>query len=109
MIAQTEMLLSSADAPQSDGPIMSGGSGRLLGRVLVACEYSGAVRDAFAARGWDAWSCDLLPSEKPGQHYVGDVRHLLDVLNGGWDIEIAKTKLTCAMAWVMMRSCDTHQ
>lgn len=45
-----------------------------LGRVLVACEYSGIVRDAFAARGWDAWSCDLLPSEKPGNHYQGDVR-----------------------------------
>ena len=56
------------------------GSGRLLGRVLVACEYSGAVRDAFAARGWDAWSCDLLPTDAPGLHYQGDVRHLLD----GW-------------------------
>lgn len=41
-------------------------------RVLVACEFSGAVRDAFAARGHDAWSCDLLPSETPGQHIVGD-------------------------------------
>lgn len=52
-------------------------------RLLVACEYSGIVRDAFAARGWDAWSCDLLPSERPGgQHYQGDVR---DILNDGWD------------------------
>ncbi len=42
-------------------------------RVLVACEFSGIVRDAFAARGHDAWSCDLLPSEKPGQHIQGDV------------------------------------
>lgn len=49
-------------------------------RVLVACEYSGRVRDAFRARGHDAWSCDLLPSESPGLHYQGDVRHLLD----GW-------------------------
>lgn len=56
------------------------GSGDLLGRVLVACEYSGAVRDAFAARGWDAWSCDLLPTDAPGLHYQGDVRHMLD----GW-------------------------
>lgn len=41
-------------------------------RVLVACEFSGAVRDAFAALGHDAWSCDLLPSETPGQHIQGD-------------------------------------
>ena len=49
-------------------------------RVLVACEYSGAVRDAFAAKGADAWSCDLLPSRRPGLHYQGDVRTILD----GW-------------------------
>lgn len=42
-------------------------------RVLVACEYSGAVRDAFIARGHDAMSCDLLPTEVPGPHYQGDV------------------------------------
>lgn len=42
-------------------------------RVLVACEFSGVVRDAFAARGHDAWSCDLLPSERPGNHLRGDV------------------------------------
>lgn len=41
-------------------------------RVLIACEFSGVVRDAFAARGHDAWSCDLLPSEKPGNHIQGD-------------------------------------
>ena len=46
----------------------------------MACEFSGTVRDAFAARGWDAWSCDLLPSEQPGAHFQGDVRLLLD----GW-------------------------
>jgi hypothetical protein len=46
-------------------------------RVLVACEFSGIVRDAFRARGHDAWSCDLLPSERPGPHYTGDVRGLL--------------------------------
>ena len=43
-------------------------------RVLVACEFSGIVRDAFAAKGHDAWSCDLLPSETPGQHIQGDIR-----------------------------------
>ena len=46
-------------------------------RVLVACEFSGVVRDAFAAKGHDAWSCDLLPSETPGQHIHGDVRTVL--------------------------------
>jgi len=43
-------------------------------RVLVACEYSGRVRDASAAKGHDAWSCDILKSDLPGQHYQGDVR-----------------------------------
>jgi len=49
-------------------------------RVLIACEYSGAVRNAFRALGHHAWSCDLLPTDAPGLHYQGDVRHLLD----GW-------------------------
>ena len=60
-------------------------------RVLVGCEFSGTVRDAFAARGHDAWSCDLLPSEKPGQHIQGDV---LEVLNQGWDLMIAHPPCT---------------
>jgi hypothetical protein len=47
-------------------------------KVLVACEFSGTVRDAFTRRGWDAISCDLLPSETDGNHYIGDVRDLLD-------------------------------
>jgi hypothetical protein len=38
-------------------------------RCLVGCEFSGVVRDAFAAKGWDAWSCDLLPSDRPGNHF----------------------------------------
>lgn len=46
-------------------------------KVLVACEYSGIVRDAFRALGHDAMSCDLLPTERPGPHYQGDVRELL--------------------------------
>jgi hypothetical protein len=53
-------------------------------RVLVGCEYSGVVRRAFAARGHDAWSCDLLPaSDGSNQHLIGDVR---DFLTGGWDL-----------------------
>jgi|SRR3990167_2452323 len=47
-------------------------------RVLIACEYSGAVRDAFIALGHEAMSCDLLPTDAPGPHYQGDVRDLLD-------------------------------
>lgn len=60
-------------------------------RVLVACEYSGRVRDAFAAKGHDAWSCDLLPSETEGQHYQGDVR---DMLKQSWDLMIAHPPCT---------------
>lgn len=60
-------------------------------RVLVACEFSGVVRDAFLRRGHDAWSCDLLPTESPGPHIQGDV---LDVLDGGWDLMIAHPPCT---------------
>ena len=60
-------------------------------KVLVACEFSGIVRDAFSARGNDAWSCDLLPSEKPGQHYQRDVR---DVIGSGWDLLIGHPPCT---------------
>lgn len=60
-------------------------------KVLVACEYSGRVRDAFIARGHDAMSCDLLPTESPGPHYQGDVR---DVLYGDWDLMIAHPPCT---------------
>ena len=53
-------------------------------RVLVACEFSGVVRRAFAAKGHDAWSCDLLPAEDgSNQHIIGDAR---DYLNDGWDL-----------------------
>ena len=55
-------------------------------KVLTACEYSGTVRDAFLARGHDAMSCDLLPTEAPGPHYEGDVR---DVLDYPWDLMVA--------------------
>lgn len=60
-------------------------------RILVACEFSGVVREAFAALGHEAWSCDLLPTELPGNHYVGDVR---DILNDGWDLMIAHPPCT---------------
>lgn len=54
-------------------------------KVLVGCEYSGTVRNAFARMGHDAWSCDLLPSDMPGNHIQGD---LLDVLDKGWDLAV---------------------
>jgi len=60
-------------------------------KVLVACEFSGIVRDAFIARGHDAWSCDLLPTEHEGPHIKGDV---LAVLRDGWDMMIAHPPCT---------------
>jgi hypothetical protein len=60
-------------------------------RVLVACEMSGRVRDAFAAVGHDAWSCDIVPSETPGNHIQDDV---LNHLGGGWDMMVAHPPCT---------------
>lgn len=68
-------------------------------KILIACEYSGVVRDAFLARGHDAMSCDLLPTDVAGPHYQGDVR---DVIDHGWDMMIAHppcTYLTSAAEW----------
>lgn len=60
-------------------------------KVLIACEYSGTVRDAFLALGHDAWSCDLLPTEKEGPHFQKDV---LKIINKGWDLMIAHPPCT---------------
>ena len=60
-------------------------------KVLIACEYSGAVRDAFIALGHDAMSCDLLPTDAPGPHYQGD---LFDVIDYPWDLMIAHPPCT---------------
>ena len=60
-------------------------------RILIACEYSGTVRDAFTAEGHYAVSCDLLPTDAPGQHYEGDV---FDIINDGWDMMIAHPPCT---------------
>jgi hypothetical protein len=65
--------------------------GVLTVRVLVACEFSGVVRNAFSARGHDAWSCDVLPSEAPGFHIQDDV---LSALGDGWDLMIAHPPCT---------------
>lgn len=60
-------------------------------KILVACEYSGIVRDAFIARGHEAMSCDLLDTESPGPHYKGDV---FDIINNGFDLMIAHPPCT---------------
>ena len=60
-------------------------------RVLIACEYSGTVRDAFRKLGHDAMSCDLLPTDVEGPHYQGDV---FDIINDGWDLMIAHPPCT---------------
>lgn len=60
-------------------------------KVLIACEESGTVREQFERLGHDAWSCDILPSRKPGKHIEGDV---LEVLDRGWDLMIAHPPCT---------------
>jgi len=60
-------------------------------RVLIACEYSGTVRDAFIAQGHEAMSCDLLPTDRPGPHYQGDIA---DILVHDWDLMIAHPPCT---------------
>ena len=61
-------------------------------KLLVACEYSGIVREAFSKKGWDAWSCDLLPTDQPSdKHIQGDV---LEIINDGWDLIIAHPPCT---------------
>ena len=60
-------------------------------QVLVACEYSGRVREAFAKRGWEAWSCDLLESETEGNHYQGPVE---DLICENWNLMICHPPCT---------------
>ena len=79
-------------------------------KIIIACEFSGIVRDAFAARGHHAVSCDLLPSERPGEHYQGDVR---DILNDGWDLMIAHPPCThtavSGARWFKEKQADGRQ
>ena len=60
-------------------------------KILIACEFSGRVRDAFYERGHDVMSCDLIDSEQPGWHYRGDV---FNIINDGWDMMIAHPPCT---------------
>lgn len=83
---------------------------RGMPRVLVACEFSGIVRDAFHAAGWDAWSCDILPTERTGQHIQDDVlRHLGE----GWDLLIAHPPCThlavSGARWFPQKRADGSQ
>ena len=79
-------------------------------RVLIACEFSGIVRDAFLSFGVDAMSCDLLPSETIGPHYQGDV---MDILQDGWDMLVAFPPCTdlCASGarWFPAKRADGRQ
>ena len=79
-------------------------------RVLVACEYSGTVRDAFIKAGHEAMSCDLLPTEMPGPHYQGDV---FDVIDAQWDLMIAHPPCTdlavSGAAWFKEKRLDGRQ
>lgn len=79
-------------------------------RVLVACEYSGVVRDAFLALGHDAMSCDLLPTDSPGPHYQGDV---FDIINDGWDLMVAHPPCThlavSGARWFPQKRADGRQ
>lgn len=75
-------------------------------RILVACEYSGRVREAFARLGHEAMSCDLLPTEQPGRHHQGDV---MAILTAGWDLLIGHppcTFLTNAQSWTFYHPGD---
>lgn len=60
-------------------------------KILIACEYSGTVRDAFALHGHEVMSCDLLDTDSPGPHYKGDV---FDIINNGWDLMVAHPPCT---------------
>lgn len=60
-------------------------------KILIACEFSGRVRDAFLKLGHDAISCDILPTDSPGPHYQGDV---LDIINNGYDLMVAHPPCT---------------
>lgn len=74
-------------------------AGFALSRILVACEWSGTLRDAFTARGHDATSCDILETASPGKHHVGDVREIMD---DGYDMMVSFppcTYLTSAQLW----------
>lgn len=74
-------------------------------KILIACEFSGVVRSAFAERGHDVMSCDLLPTEKPGQHYKGDV---FDIIHDGWDMISARVNQCIYILCMYVSRMDEH-
>ena len=69
-----------------------GGMRMMTKKILIACEYSGVVREAFAKKGWDAWSCDLLPTDQPSdKHIQGDC--LEAIANEKWDMNLELTEI----------------
>lgn len=80
-------------------------SGYRLSRILIACEFSGTVRDAMTARGHSAMSCDMLPTDTPGAHYQGDVR---DILGDGYHLMIAHPPCTYLAASQLWRCQPKH-
>jgi hypothetical protein len=80
-------------------------SGYSILRVLVGCEFSGRVRDAFTAKGHYSMSCDLLPAETPGKHYQGDVR---DIVGDGFDLAIYHPPCTYLCASALWRARPEH-
>lgn len=77
--------------------------------ILIACEFSGIVREAFKKKGHNVISCDLLPTEIPGNHYQGDVR---DILQKHWDLVIAHPpcfRLTNAVWWYIIKNNLYHE
>ena len=79
-------------------------------KVLVACEFSGVVRDSFLAKGHDTISCDLLPTDSPGPHYQGDI---FDIINEGFDLMIAHPPCTylcnSGVCWLHIREGRWNQ
>jgi site-specific DNA-cytosine methylase len=79
-------------------------------KILIACEYSGRVRDAFTRQGHDATSCDMLPTDAPGKHYQGDVTNILDQ---GWDMMVAFPPCThlavSGARWFKEKQADGRQ
>lgn len=82
-------------------------------RVLVGCEFSGVVRDAFKANGHEAWSCDLLPSERPGKHIQYDILSVIDILHEKFDLAIFHPPCTylavSGARWFANRQAEQQQ
>ncbi len=89
----------------ADASTRAKATGFCLSRILIGCEFSGTVRDAFAARGHSVMSCDILETESPGPHYLGDVR---DIINDGWHLAIMHPPCTYIAACQLWRCQPKH-